>query len=68
MAQGSDNGTRPDLPLIGGEAPFEDGWLDEQLARVAQELASLPAEQRPRLTGARAANLADPAWLRHVNR
>jgi hypothetical protein len=47
--------TTPDL--------FEQDWLTEHLRQVVSELRELPADKRPRLTGARAATMSDPTWL-----
>ena len=43
---------------------FVEGWLDKQLDKVVDELASREPQARPRLTGARAASMSDPSWLR----
>jgi len=43
---------------------FPHGWLHEHLRDVVKELAALPKEQQPRLTGARAAIMDSPEWLR----
>jgi hypothetical protein len=47
--------TTPDL--------FEQDWLTEHLRQVVSELRGLPADQQPRLTGARAATMSNPTWL-----
>lgn len=43
---------------------FVDGWLDKQLDKVVSELSSRDPHAQPRLTGARAASMSDPSWLR----
>ena len=43
---------------------FGRGWLQDQLDRVVRDLALRDDEDRPRLTGPRAASMSDPSWLR----
>ena len=49
----------PSAPLIGGEAPFEEGWLDDHIAQVQRDLGALPPDLRPRLTGERGVRMIE---------
>lgn len=42
---------------------FGEGWLTDQLDRVTAELAGRAPADLPRLTGARAAAMVDPAGV-----